>query len=741
MSYVRTGDPEAVREALPDEAKAVVFVPVYEAYEDFVQCFASIIAHTPTDVPVLLIDDGSVETRFRDFAPDVEHTVVMCRMAKNAGFVATVNLAFACAPRSDVIVVNSDVIVGPEWFERLARAAYMSSTVATASPLTNHGTLLSVGNGRNATARMLPDGVTPEVAARSVAERSPRHYPVIPTAIGHCTYFRRSALDVVGIFDEAFSPGYSEEVDFSQRAVAHGLVNVCADDVFVYHRGGSSFGRSEEVRRLVTEHDRLIGKRYPYYFEWVRQEGRAERSVLAASLLTAEAALRGMHVVVDGWCVGPTTMGSQIVVLETVAALAAHPQVSRVTAVVPRSIAPSSLSRLNACGAEVVIGSGPEHPLPEPAVGDLVYRPYQVTRMGELEWLRRTAPRVVVNQLDCIAYNDPAYFEDIGQWSTYRRVNELSTYLSDGVVFLSKDGVAQAGRSGLLSGGAVRSVVYAGVAQVGEPVPLSSPPVGMPNDRRGFFLCLGASYKHKNRLLALKIWAAARATGWEGDLVLAGPTPPFGNSLAEEDQFLLDNPSLRRNVWRLGSVTDEEKAWLYERASLVLYATDAEGFGLVPFEAASRGVPCLSTRAGSLDEVLPDDLPTIHSGDIDGAAALAVEMATNEEVRRRVCGSLAARAGEFTWAAVADRLVDCFWEVLRRQPVEPVMAGHLMQQPGLRVGREIASRRFSPAHQPLAWAVRQVADHPELRQYLIPPGSRRLRLGVKAVSFLEGRSR
>jgi glycosyltransferase involved in cell wall biosynthesis len=65
----------------------------------------------------------------------------------------------------------------------------------------------------------------------------------------------------------------------------------------------------------------------------------------------------------------------------------------------------------------------------------------------------------------------------------------------------------------------------------------------------------------------------------------------------------------------LGAVSEAEKLWLYSNAGLVLYPTLSEGFGLVPFEAAERGVPCLSTRQGSLDEVLPRDLLTLRSLD------------------------------------------------------------------------------------------------------------------------------
>ncbi len=66
--------------------------------------------------------------------------------------------------------------------------------------------------------------------------------PDLPTCIGHCVYIRRSAIELVGQFDERFSPGYEEEVDFSQRCILHGLRNVVADDVFVFHHQAASFG-------------------------------------------------------------------------------------------------------------------------------------------------------------------------------------------------------------------------------------------------------------------------------------------------------------------------------------------------------------------------------------------------------------------------------------------------------------------------------------------------------------------
>src|SRR5436305_1969871 len=94
--------------------------------------------------------------------------------------------------------------------------------VVTATPLTNHGTIVSLPH-RNVPSSALPGGIEVDEAARRVRDGAAHTHPRLPTAIGHCMYVRRSALELVGPFDLAFSPGYGEEVDFSQRCVLTGL--------------------------------------------------------------------------------------------------------------------------------------------------------------------------------------------------------------------------------------------------------------------------------------------------------------------------------------------------------------------------------------------------------------------------------------------------------------------------------------------------------------------------------------
>ena len=93
----------------------------------------------------------------------------------------------------------------------------------------------------------------------------------------------------------------------------------------------------------------------------------------------------------------------------------------------------------------------------------------------------------------------------------------------------------------------------------------------------------------------------------------------------------------------LAGITEAQKRWLYERAALVLYPSVVEGFGIVPFEAAAHGVPVLATRHGSMDETLPEGIPTLDGFDVGRAADTAWTLLHDGEAARRA-GRGAARA-------------------------------------------------------------------------------------------------
>jgi glycosyltransferase involved in cell wall biosynthesis len=743
MSLFQARTPAEAASLLPVNDQPVVIVPVFNSYDDVVRCYEAFFRNTPVDVPLLVVDDRGWDRRpfqvlkevFDAAAP--AHDVVVLEQISNKGFLLTMNDAFVAAGRSDIVILNSDVIVGPQWLERMREAAYSSSTVATVTALTNHGTIVSVPK-RNVATDDVPGGLSVDEAARRVAAGSPRLRPRIPTAIGHCTYVKRSVLDVVGPFDPAFSPGYGEEVDFSQRALAAGFEHVVADDVFVFHKGGSSFGRSPEIEKRKQEHEQIIQRRYPYYGPWVRRSSMDDYSPLAASLLAARRSLQGLLIAVDGMCLGPLPAGTQVVVVETVRALAQRPDVYKVLVYTPLEV-PEYV--WNAFGGNAKIEVRRTMNL-TPQVGEkahVAYRPYQVRDADELEWLRSIGDRVVVNQLDLIAYHDAAYFSRDQAWRAYRDLAKLSAYVVDGLTYLSEHSREAARSEGLLPDDKPNKVIYCGTEHTALVQTDSIRPPGTESAEAGFILCLGVSYLHKNRLFALSVLAELHRQGWRGSLVLAGAQPPDGSSLPAEARFLLEHPELAQFVVNLGMISEAEKVWLYQNAGLVLYPTISEGFGLVPFEAAHYGVPCLSTRQGSLAEVLPEDIPVIEDFDAAGAAGTARTLLDDPAAGQKVVDQILSKGSEFTWSRVASDVLEVLHEVTSR-PACRVVAIRGEQDYAYLSGTGFgAGGSGSPVRKGIDLAVDWFLARPDIRVKLVPPGSKRQALVRQGIDQIHRR--
>ena len=713
-------------------------LPIFESYVEVVTCLEALVAHTPDRFPILVIDDGSTDPRIQAIAMSTTHPIVFLHRPTRIGMVASVNDAFDMVSRSDVVVLGSDVIVGPEWLDRLREAAHSSGGIATATPITRHCSFVSVPSFDASSPASLSEDAFDQAASR-VSRASQRLRPLIPSAIGRCIFYRRSALDVVGYLDETFSPGNGAEIDFSQRSLALGLVNICADDVFINHRRGTDVSDPDVSATVVSRNEQLIADRYPYYDDWVNETVQDTDSLLAAALTVAGAAVDGLRVIVDGFCLGPTTMGTQVLVNETARALARHPAIAKVTIFVPESIAAGTLEDLRRSSVDVVVTSGPEYSHDRCPDAHVVYRPYQVNRIVELEWLVAAAPRLVVTQLDCIAYNNPGYFVDSATWSEYKHVIRLSFESSSGHTFLSNAAVEEARRSGLVKGEGEYAVAYPGSDnEAPSMVPVA--PAGLPEDLNGFLLCLGAAFLHKNRMMTIRILEEAGALGWDGELVLAGPTPPDGNSLALEDAFLLAHPKLAARVWRVDAVSNEEREWLYERAALVLYPTLAEGFGMIPFEAAMHNVPCLSTRSGGLDEILPHGIPTIDPARLEDAARMTVSLVNDRTRSRALCDALGERAADFTWDGTASSLVDFFLQVLGTPQDRFYSASEGAGREAADPSPEERLGHSHPIYSPLILGIRSMSRHPRLKRIVAPTDSRRTRLGRRMLRLLEARS-
>lgn len=247
--------------------KSDVIIPIYNAYDALVECVDSVIKNTNLKTDrLILINDCSTDERINSFLKKIQKkynqlNIEILQNEKNLGFVATVNKGMQYS-KQDVLLLNSDTVVGEKWLDKIKKCAYSQEKVATVTPLSNNATLVSVPKGlqRNE----VPEDITINQYNEWIDTCSFHDYPELPTGHGFCMYIRREVLELVGYFDEkTFERGYGEENDFCFRCMDYGYRNLLCDDVIVYHKESQSF--SEERTKVIDSHMKKLEQRYPEY--------------------------------------------------------------------------------------------------------------------------------------------------------------------------------------------------------------------------------------------------------------------------------------------------------------------------------------------------------------------------------------------------------------------------------------------------------------------------------------------
>jgi glycosyltransferase involved in cell wall biosynthesis len=146
-------------------------------------------------------------------------------------------------------------------------------------------------------------------------------------------------------------------------------------------------------------------------------------------------------------------------------------------------------------------------------------------------------------------------------------------------------------------------------------------------------------------------------------LVLVGPSydDDYGRQLRERAQAKQVSGDVR---W-LGWTTDSELEGLYALASVFVFPSLYEGFGLPVLEAMQRGVPVACSDRSSLPEVAGDAALTFDPEDPRAIAAAVEEILGDPAEAELMRAAGRAQAERFTWAQTARRTLRVYDRVLR----------------------------------------------------------------------------
>jgi glycosyltransferase involved in cell wall biosynthesis len=174
-----------------------------------------------------------------------------------------------------------------------------------------------------------------------------------------------------------------------------------------------------------------------------------------------------------------------------------------------------------------------------------------------------------------------------------------------------------------------------------------------------FILAVGSIEPRKNLKNALLAYnSLPQAFKREYKFVLAGfsgwNNEEIMNSIRRE----------KENIAYLGYLSDPDLAYLFNLASLLIFPSLYEGFGLPPLEAMACGTPVIVSNSSSLPEVCKDAAYYIDPLSVESIREGIVKVISDSELRSMLSQRGLDRAKLFSWDTSARKHLSLFNEVL-----------------------------------------------------------------------------
>lgn len=579
------------------------------------------------------------------------------------------------------------VVTGPASFPSDALAPALARLEAdirtgTVSFLSNDARFLTLAPPGPAAAPVegAHEGEPEEAITRRLRSSGPVAGPApCPFAAGPAVLISSYALSAVG------PPADLALVDFSMKARARGFLDVVDPSTY--------------VRRLARTQAVTPGSS-ALTDDLVREVAGAD-SPLAVAKAVARAKVWGLRLLVDGSCLGPMEMGTQVQAVALIRALARRADVASVTVALSGPVPPYAQAMLADAKVDARHAAGGDlSGFPEV---DVAHQPFQPEGPIDIWASPDIAARSLLTVLDLIAYRARSYQVTGADWEAYRRRVRRTASLVDGIVAPARDVERQIAMEAMTEPDRIFTVPLGADHLHGDET--ESAPAGVSGAalESGFVLVLGADYSHKNRDLAIRTLGLLRARGLALSLVLAG-VGVHGSSRIAEAAAHEGAPDV--DVVVLGDVTSSERNWLLRHAALVLYPSSAEGFGLVPFEAARFGTASVFVPFGPLRETF-GEVPVRAADWSPAALAEAAEACLRDPaVADAQVQAIMEVAARYTWDACAAGLVNVYRAVLAR--------------PAIRFGSELAQadaryRTLATVHDRAAAELDRLRGSPEAR--------------------------
>jgi GT2 family glycosyltransferase len=213
-----------------------VVVPAWNGERWLPGLFDSLAAQTQQPDEVIVVDNGSTDGRWSGWRARRRRRACSPR-GRNTGFAMAANRGLLAAPSEFVALLNTDVVLAPDWIEIMAtRLAAEQGCASVACKMVRLGSETVLDDCGDVLRR---DGVCEQ---RGHGRRDDGRWDAPGEVFGACAgaaLYRRSAVREAGGFDERFF-SYLEDVDLALRLQLGGWRCAYEPRAVARHAGGGS---------------------------------------------------------------------------------------------------------------------------------------------------------------------------------------------------------------------------------------------------------------------------------------------------------------------------------------------------------------------------------------------------------------------------------------------------------------------------------------------------------------------
>lgn len=128
----------------------------------------------------------------------------------------------------------------------------------------------------------------------------------------------------------------------------------------------------------------------------------------------------------------------------------------------------------------------------------------------------------------------------------------------------------------------------------------------------------------------------------------------------------LASSASKGKIRTLGYISPEKLPYIYNGATLFVYPSIYEGFGLPPLEAMASGVSVITSDRASLPEIVGDAGVLVDPDDVESFAMAIESLLDDKEKCKQLVQLGLLRSRNFTWKACAENTFNVYQDALRQ---------------------------------------------------------------------------